>query len=273
MKIERLLVVMEIAKKVIKKIYHFFTYTMDILLGKQPPNKRIFIGGTHFKEIGNEFLKYFVELGNINQSVKVLDVGCGIGRMAVPLAKYLSKDGAYEGFDIVADGINWCKKNVAAKHPNFNFQIADIYNSLYNPDGKYKASEYRFPYDDSCFDFIFLTSVFTHMFPQDTENYLSEIARVLKKQERCLITWFMLNEESSKLIDTGKSNPNFKYEFDGYRTNDKNNQAAAVAYNEEFVRKLYEKYQLKIIEPIHYGSWCGREKFLSYQDIIIAVKT
>jgi hypothetical protein len=108
------------------------------------------------------------------------------------------------------------------------------------------------------------------MLPQDMENYLGEIARVLKKQERCLITWFLLNEESLKLIDKGKSMFDLKYEFEEYRTNNENNET--VAYNEVFVRALYEKWKLKIIEPVHYGSWCGRDKFLSCQDIIVAEK-
>jgi len=39
-----------------------------------------------------------------------------------------------------------------------------------------------------------------------------------------------------------------------------------------FVRALYDKYNLEIKEPIHYGGWCGRETFLSYQDLILAFK-
>lgn len=29
---------------------------------------------------------------------------------------------------------------------------------------------------------------------------------------------------------------------------------------------------MNIVEPIHYGLWCGRDEFLSYQDIILAKK-
>lgn len=81
-------------------------------------------------------------------------------------------------------------KNITPKYPNFNFQLADIYNKMYNPQGKYKASDYKFPYANETFDFVFLTSVFTHLLPQDMERYLSEIARVLKKNGRCFITFF-----------------------------------------------------------------------------------
>jgi hypothetical protein len=64
----------------------------------------------------------------------------------------------------------------------------------------------------------------------------------------------------------------FKYEFDGYRTTDKETPEAVIAYDEKFIRGLYEKSKLNLVEPIRYGSWCGRENFLSYQDIIIAAK-
>jgi hypothetical protein len=45
-----------------------------------------------------------------------------------------------------------------------------------------------------------------------------------------------------------------------------------VAFEENYIRTLYGKYGLRIMEPIHYGSWCGRRNFLSYQDIIVASK-
>src|SRR5205807_8842570 len=104
----------------------------------------------------------------------MLDVGSGTGRMARPLTRYL-KGGSYEGIDIVARSVQWCQRTYASRYPNFRFHFADIYNKVYNPDGKHKASEYRLPFETSSFDFFFLTSVFTHMLPQDMEHYLSEV--------------------------------------------------------------------------------------------------
>jgi len=46
------------------------------------------------------------------------------------------------------------------------------------------------------------------MFTPDMENYLKEISRVLKPGGRCFITYFLLNNESEKLIKTGKSSQN-----------------------------------------------------------------
>ena len=38
------------------------------------------------------------------------------------------------------------------------------------------------------------------------------------------------------------------------------------------MEELYKQVDLTIEKPIYYGSWSGREDFLSYQDIIIARK-
>lgn len=264
-------------KPVRRKISYFLEDALDSLLGRRdeltPPKRKLFVGGKDdFKSTGEEFFRYFRELGGLKPNERVLDVGCGIGRMAVPLTKYLDERGSYDGFDIVADGINWCRKKITPKYPNFHFQLADVFNKKYNPHGKYRASEYYFPYESESFDLVFLTSVFTHMLPQDMEHYLYEIARTMKRRGRCLITFFLLNRESLELINLGKSIYDFKHEGGGFRTIDKATPESGVAYDEKFIRGLYEKLRLTIAEPIHLGSWCGRENYLSYQDVIIAVK-
>jgi SAM-dependent methyltransferase len=262
----------------IKKGSHFLPDTLEVLSGKRdrltPPTWRNFVGSGDFKIIGNEFSRYFVELGGLKSHEKVLEVGCGIGRMAVPLLGYLKKDlgGSYEGFDIVDQGIDWCRKKITSRAPHFHFQCADIYNYGYNPVGKYPAEEYRFPYNNESFDFVFLTSVFTHMLPLAVENYFSEINRVLKPGGRCLITYFLLNQESIKSINAQSSTIDFKHKVEGYRIKDPDVPEAAVAYDENYIQGIYEKNDLQITPPVHYGSWCGRENFLSYQDIVVAVK-
>ena len=238
-----------------------------------PSKSQIFVGGGDFEEVGNQFLAHFKEFGNITPESRILDVGCGIGRMAVPLTKFLNAKGSYHGFDIVPEGIDWCKKKISADYPNFHFQLVDIFNKDYNPKGKFMASEYKFPYENDYFDFISLTSVFTHMLPADIENYLNEIYRVLKKGKGiCLITYFLLNDESKKLMELNKSVLDFKYNFENYRTTNKKIPEAVIAFEEDYIVKLYSRIGFRLIEPIHYGSFCGRNNYLSYQDIIIASK-
>jgi len=261
-----------------RRIYKPYLYLKDryqVYIEKRnpmvPPEWKIFVGGGNFEKIGNAFFQYFKELGQLKPNEKVLDIGCGQGRMAIPLTSYL-QEGQYEGLDIVEQGIKWCKKKITTKHKNFNFQLADVYNRYYNPTGKCKSSEYTFPYPDASFDFIFLTSVFTHMLPSEVENYLKETSRVLKSRGRCIITWFILNEETKKLIAENQSKLNFKYEDTNYATVDKSLPEAGVGFNESYVTSLYEKNGLSVIQPFYFGNWCGRKDFLDHQDIILAIK-
>lgn len=249
---------------------------LDVLLRRRedlvPPRRKMFIGDGDFRAVGNEFFRYFLEFGELKPDHRVLDVGCGIGRMAVPLTRYLSERGEYEGFDVVGKGIDWCRKNISRRFPNFSFRRADVFNRQYHRKGTRKACEYRFPYRDGNFDFVFLTSVFTHMLPADMENYLSEISRVLKSGGKCLITFFLMNPESSELIREGRSHLDFVHPGRGFMTVDPETPEHAVAFEESRIRGLFEKNRLDLLDPVRYGSWCGRTEFLSFQDIVLAAR-
>ncbi|MCL5029007.1 MAG: class I SAM-dependent methyltransferase [Bacteroidetes bacterium] len=225
-----------------------------------------------FKKNGEEFLNYFIKLCELQPNERILDVGSGIGRKAIPLTKYLDSTSRYEGLEIVEVGVEWCRKHISRAYQNFHFQLADVYNEWYKPNGRFQASEYKFPYENGSFDIIVLGSVFTHMLPKDMENYLSEISRVLRTEGRCLISFFLLTEESLELLQTNKSTLDFKYDIGKYRTVNKIIHEDAVSYHETYILDLYKKNGLNIRKPIHYRSWSGRKEFLSYQDIIIATK-
>ncbi len=260
-----------------KKIYFFFFDMIDTLNGSRdpltPPRSLIFIGSGDFKQIGNEFKKYFIELGGLKPDHRVLDIGCGIGRMAVPLTGYLSKEGGYWGFDIVKKGIDWCEKHITKEFDHFHFQHVNIYNKYYNKKGTIVAEQFKFPYETDFFDFVFLTSVFTHMRSDELKNYIQEISRVLAPGGKAMLTFFLLNPESKQLMELGKSHANFKYEVDEYsKTSNQQVPEDAIAFEEQFVLSLIEKNHLVINRPIQYGAWSGREKHLTYQDVILVGK-
>ena len=256
---------------------HFFKDTFDVWTGKRdrrtPPAWRNCSGSGNFHEIGNEFFTYFIKIGKLQPYERILDIGCGIGRMAVPLTAYLNDNGSYEGVDVVPDCIKWCQRKITRKFPNFQFCLIDVFNYGYNPLGKKLTTHFVFPFEDESFDFIFLTSVFTHMLPEDVKRYLSEIHRLLKPAGRCLITYFLINSESLSGMEQKLSEVDFKFSLDEYFTMDEDTHERGIAFNETFVRDLYKKNHLKIKEPSYYGAWSGRTNGRSFQDIIFATKS
>jgi SAM-dependent methyltransferase len=236
----------------------------------------MFGGSTRFKAAGETWVRYFRRTCGLEPDERILDVGCGVGRVALPLARYLTPQGGYEGLDIVPARIEWCTENITPRWPNFRFQRADIFNEMFNPQGELRAKQFKLPYPDEQFDFAFLISVFTHMLPDDVEHYLAEIKRVLKIGGRCLISFLLLNDESLGLLEEGKAKPDqeLEHDFGHYRLATTDFPEALVAYREDFVLDLYNRVGLQVRKPIQYGRWAGRTTpGAPVQDCILAYHT
>lgn len=117
------------------------------------------------------------------------------------------------------------------------------------------------------------------------DNYLKQISRVLKKNKRCLITFFLLNEINRDLIVKKASWLTFMHKINNCFVEDLSKKEFAVAYDENYMRSLFEENGLKIVN-IEYGSWSGRgdyksilkgksslaPNFTKLQDIVVAEK-
>jgi len=230
------------------------------------------VGPSDFVATGQEFLHHFVQLGSLQPDDRVLEIGCGSGRMALPLADYLDpiQGGSYVGVDVVAPAIAWCQRHITAHHPHFTFQHLDVFNRRYNPTGRMLARDLRFPFPNASFDFIFLTSVFTHLLPDDSAHYLHECERLLRPGGRLLSTWLLLNPTQADLAAQGKSDIDLAHVRDGYRIRDRALPESAVGVDEDRVRAIFAGAGLAVADPIRYGTWSGRADGLSYQDLILA---
>lgn len=259
----------------IRTRYRIIKDYTEVILGFRhpliPPKRYDYINIGANEQIGEEFLKYFVEYGGLKPSDRILEVGSGFGRMAIPLTTFLT-EGSYEGLEIIKDGVNWCQSQFTPRFPNFKFHRIAVYNERYNPTGIINPVSYTFPFSDASFDFVYLTSVFTHMYPDEIQHYLNEISRVLKTGGRCFITYYLLNDLSLNHINKNEGTYNFKYHHGSYRIEDEANPLYQIAFGESEIRAFYESSNITIKEPIYYGSWSGRTDFLSFQDIVIGTK-
>ena len=237
-----------------------------------PPRRLIFTGSGDFIKMGKLFQNELIANKIITPSSYVLDVGCGIGRNALPLTTYLST-GKYEGFDIIKLGINWCKNNISTKYPNFNFTLVNLSNDLYKKDGE-SAKYFKFPYEDNSFDLVLVISVFTHMLPEEVNQYLSEIHRVLKIKGHCYSTFFILNDASERNMELNNSEFNFPYNMGVYSLLNKEVKSANVAYQEDFLTDTLVVQNKFVIKSLEYGSWSmdKSENPIKFQDILIVQK-
>jgi SAM-dependent methyltransferase len=224
-------------------------------------------GAEQFKVVGRVLIDWFRAYCNLQPNERVLEVGSGIGRVAIPLTQYLTS-GSYVGFDIVSHGIEWCQQKVTPRYPKFKFFVADIYNKCYHPEGKQIAAEYVFPFEDGSFDFVFLTSVYTHMLPKDLEHYTAEISRVLRPGGRCFCTVYSLSEEAMRHVTDGTSRMPFQPYPEGYWSDTPDNHEAAVAYPQDYLQQVFRERGLEITREIPGGWW--QTEFA--QDILIAYK-
>lgn len=192
---------------------------------------------------------------------RVLEIGCGLGRVAIPLSEYLTK-GTYDGIDILEGEIDWARRHISRHHPQFHFHHANLWNRYYNVYAQMRAADYRFPFDDNAFDWIYLTSVFTHLLRDDTEHYISEIARLLRPGGRCFATFFLITHER-RVSDWIKR---FPYESKGCRVRDATRPEWEVAFEESDIRAVFAQNNLLV------DSISTIQPSPNSQDVLLATK-
>lgn len=101
---------------------------------------------------------------------KILDWGCGPGRIVRHLPELIGNNCSYFGTDYNSRSIDWCTKNL----PEINFNN----NTL----------EAHLPYEDDFFDVIYGVSIFTHLSATMHHQWYSELYRVLKPGGILLLT-------------------------------------------------------------------------------------
>lgn len=231
------------------------------------------IGGGDYVVSGKRQRELMIQLGGLEPTHDILDIGCGCGRTAAALTKFLMAPGSYSGFDAEPEVIKWCRENIWSDAADFNFVWIPVYNGYYGKNGSIQCRNLVFPYVDESFDFVCLWSVFTHMVPPDVQSYLREITRVLRPGGTCFLTAFLVNEESSELIAQSKSSLAICNPYGDAYIAYVDNVEGAIGYEPDKLLQWAKTAGLELSGGPHYGSWCGRQNCFDYQDIIILSKS
>jgi len=237
-----------------------------------PPRGMIYTGtatnAINYIADGKKQLALLKTHTTIQESNTILDIGSGLGRTALALTNFLSKEGAYYGFDIVKKGVDWCTNKITPDFPNFKFSYTPLYNDLYTSSGK-KANEFNFPYKSHKFDLIFSFSVFTHMQIDEIQNYLKEISRTLTEKGIAFSTFFLYDSYNENFI-ANKKTFSFPVNKGDYRLMDKKVTSGNIAIQEDKLKLMLLEEDLELISITH-GFWKDKIRDPSkeeYQDIV-----
>jgi SAM-dependent methyltransferase len=160
-----------------------------------PPSKYR-MGGKHFKNDA-AFIKTAVRdvkrlerYCGLTTDSRLLDWGCGAGRLAVGVREHFSDEGGriadYHGVDVQPELIEWADANLAG--PGYRFTCVDVTNERYNPDG---TPERTLATDPGSVDVFYAYSVFSHMNDEDTPAYLHLIREALAEGGKAFVTCFV----------------------------------------------------------------------------------
>ena len=229
------------------------------------------VGPGDYWRIGSETVALVDELVTVRPDDRVLDVGCGLGRVAWPLASHLGRKGRYTGLDVSTLYVEWCRKNLDLDPRRFTFHRADLRTSAYNTEGQVAPEEYIFPWPDESFDLALGISLFTHLLPGALQHYLREIRRTLRPGGRIFSTFFLLDERGKAAVASGYTYPTFTAAIEHGLLHDPLVPEDAVAYEPEWLFKIFEEAGLGVTR-VQEGTWKTFAEGRSYQDVVVGVR-
>jgi SAM-dependent methyltransferase len=188
-------------------------------------------------------------LGGLRPDDRFLDIGCGVGRVAIPLTGYLGGDGTYVGVDLWPEGVAWCTSAITPRYPHFTFHLLDLHHNRFNRRARPPVTEVRLPVDDGSADFVMLVAI-NHLTLDELRAFVREAGRALRPGGTYVGTWFLVDDGTRAVLP-----PTY----------------ADVACDEGAMRSALASGHLDL-RALYPGSWRGGEGTVSVQDVVIAGK-
>lgn len=258
-------------------IRHLILSPIDIfesITGKRPygvpPRRALPCHRDMYLERGKKLFNHFRQFTALQPGHAVLDVDPHYGEFAVQLSRYLNEHGFYQGLNHISAEADFCKRYIVRLHPNFSFQLKNIYSPPVQASGHSGNVFSKFGLSGHQYDRVFLSTAIAHLLPAGVPSLLEELSQVMKPGSKCIMQLFIVNCESENLMLTQPAALHFPVNKGLYRLQSKTGKLL-VAYDEEWLFEKLENAGLKM-ESIKYGSWCGRKHFFEYEDMLICSK-
>jgi len=226
-----------------------------------PPSHRNQSGSNEggFLEMGFSLLQAMAQEGLTERS-HVLDIGCGVGRVALPMTQFLGGEASYFGLDINLSAISWCHEHITQVYPNFDFAVVNAQNPHYGNKYEYGRATMRdagLPLrHDRKFDVVVATSLFTHLLWPDVEFYIERIAHHLQEGGFAYTTWFLIDDEAKAGIEAGEASFDFDLSASGPSYTLKGRAySEAIAQDADALINLAARHRLLPRRPPQRGGW------------------
>ena len=128
-----------------------------------------------FGRRGKRLRETFADDLGVQAGDRVLDVGCGTGRLAMTFAERVAPTGSVAGVDAAAEMIERATSRARKQQVPVAFQV---------------AFAQRLPFPNATFDAVACTLALHHVAEDDQQTAVQEMHRVLKPEGRLLIAEF-----------------------------------------------------------------------------------
>ncbi|MFZ4718200.1 MAG: class I SAM-dependent methyltransferase [Ilumatobacteraceae bacterium] len=230
-----------------------------------PPANFRFMGESEerYVQLGDEMVARIGTVVDLAACRRVVDIGCGYGRIG---AAFLRSGfaGRYDGFDMLRPHLEWCNAHLGNRR--FRYHYMDIHSERYNPSGTLQQTDVRFDVPAGTADLVVLTSVFTHMYPDDIVHYLHECRRLVSPKGRVYATFFVLDD-----VQASRRNhyelPHELTPFCRYMSPDE--PLHVIGYTQEWLREQFAATGFRLDGEVRHGAWSGEPDAFDFQDTVV----
>ena len=216
------------------------------------PPAKYRMGGAHFQDddafiaTAARDVRRLGELAGLSPDSRLLDWGCGAGRLAVGVREVHGRIADYHGVDVQQRLIAWAAAHLQA--PGFRFTWVDLANARYNPDGTRERTLAADPQSD---DVFYAYSVYSHLLADDTAADLRLLAEALAVGGRAWLTCFVEDD-----VPDCEENP------EGYGPLEWKGALHCVRYDRSYFERLVREAGLSVVGFEHGQETDGQSWYL-----------